>query len=225
MTVLYHIELFLDGGSYSKEDRRCFIFKSRSICNYLERALKAKQFETTFSRINITCIKNASKAIVQQEKEDGILDVCIAYEMPSPMGLDVSSINAHITHILDSGLQAASTYIKVPHSFCMEVLQRFKDNGFVNEWLQASKKWPRENLESFVRAELTVEKFTLYQQIFRNNRLLGEKQIGVTKPREMLFEQLLGTLSIDRSGDIVYKKKKRVLSKFCVETCRFADID
>ena len=63
MPVFDQIELFLD-GTYPRGEQKSFMLKSRCICNYVERALDEKEFETTLSRVNIHCSKDENEVRV-----------------------------------------------------------------------------------------------------------------------------------------------------------------
>lgn len=223
MSILNQIELFLD-GTYLEKEKKSFILKSRCICNYLERALDKKGFDAALSRINIHCSKDEGQVRVMPLKGVPFLEVCIKYELPVLFDLDVITLQRHYKKIIDLGLRAAETFMPVPHSYCMVVLQRFEEEAFNNKWIQSTKSWDRCSISSEVLACLTMEKFTLQQRIYRSDELISEKQIAETKPREMLFLDYLGSLSLDRSGNIVYKRKGKCLSKFDVKLNLFCDL-
>ncbi len=224
MPVFNQIELFLD-GSYPREEQKSFIFKSRCICNYLEQALDKKGFETTLSRVNINCSKDESEVRLLPLKGAPFLEVCIKYDLPPFLELDEYLLQRHYMQIIDLGLTAAESFMPVPHSYCMTTLQRFESEGGINEWIQAQKSWKKWSVRCDVVAKLTMEKFTLLQCIYRDDDLIAKRQIAETKPREMLFIDYLGELSMDRSGNIVYKRKRKVLTKFRLETNEFIKVD
>ncbi len=223
MPVFNQIELFLD-GSYSREEQKSFIFKSRCICNYLERALDENGFETTLSRVNIHCSKDDNQIRVLPLKGAPYLEVCIKYDLPLLLELGDDSLQRHYLKIIDMGLREAEKYMPIPHGFCMDVLEKFEDGGFTNEWIQSQKSWKKQSVRSDVIAYLAMDKFTLVQNIYRDGDLIATLQIAETKPREMLFIDYLGALSVDRSANIVYKRKRNVLSKFSLQENEFIDV-
>lgn len=222
MPILGQIELFLD-GTYSKEERKAFIFKSRSICNYLERALREREFETLLSRVNIHCSKNAGERSVRPLTGAPFLEVRIKYDLPPLDELDEPSLQRHYAAILGKGLKVAESFMPVPYSFCISTLRRFEEDGFKNEWLQAEKTWGDWRCD--VVATLTTERFELWQHIYRGAESVAKRKIAETKPREMLFLDYLGSLSMDRSGNIVYRRKGKALTKFNVESGEFCDVE
>lgn len=219
MPAFDQIELFLD-GTYPREEQRSFIFKSRCVCNYLERALRNAAFETTLSRVNIHCSKDGIENRVTPLKGAPYLEVRISYDLPPLSELDETSLQRHYAHIIDLGLTAAAQFMPVPHDYCISTLRKFDAKGFKNEWIQADKTW-NERFRCEVSACLSMDKFTLWQRIYRDGALIAERQIAETKPREMLFMDYLGSLSLDRSGNIVYKRKGKPLTKFNLESGQF----
>jgi len=220
MPTFSQIELFLDEG-YSREENKSFILKSRCICNYLERAIKEEKYQTDFSRVNIFCSKNITETRVVRLKEPPLLEVFVEYDLPSLSELNESLLQKNFMKIIDIGLAAAKISMPVPHEYCMNALRNFEAGGFKNEWVQAQKMWKKLAVRCDVLAQLTIEKFTLQQFIYRGDVLLGKKKIAETKPRELLFYEYFGTLSLDQAGSIFYKNKKEVLSRFDLEKNEF----
>lgn len=220
MPIFDQIELFLD-GSYPGEEQKGFIFKSRCICNYLERALAEKKFETTLSRVNIHCSKDEREVRILPLKGVPFLEVCIKYDIPPLLVLNESSLQGHYVRIINLGLKAAESFMSVPSGYCMSILRRFEDEGFKNEWIHAQKSWKKGAVRCDVIAQLTTERFSLWQCIYRDGILIAKTQVAETKPREMLFIDYLGTLSLDRSGSIVYKRKGKEITKFDLNSNKF----
>lgn len=221
MPIFDQVELFL-GSGYSGDEQKNFIFRSRCICNYLERGLVEKKFETTLSRLNIHCSKDESEVRVIPLKGAPYLEVCIKYDLPALLDLDESLLQRCFMQIIDFGLKAAENFMPIPYVYCMEILRRFEENGFKNEWLQAKKSWAGGQCE--VMAQLTMEKFTLWQSICIGGVIVANRQIVETKPREMLFIDYLGTLSLDRSGNILYKRRGKLVTKFDIKVGEFCEV-
>lgn len=224
MPALTQIELFL-GGNYPIEESKNFTLKSRCICNYLERALKEEKHQTTLSRVNIFCSKEIDKAKAVRLKKPPFLEASIKYDLPTLSELNESSLQAHFIRIIDSGLAIAQTFMPIPHEYCMNALRQFENGGFKNEWIQTQKIWKQLAIHCDVLAQLTTEKFSLQQLIYRDGLLVEKKQIAETKPREMLFYDYFGTLSLDKSETIVYRNKEKVLTRFSIKTNKFYDPD
>lgn len=219
MKKLTQIELYLEKSPPDSEEKE-FLVKSRSMCCYLERRLVGLNFETKCSRINIKCVQSIDEASVAPYKNEPYLEVRLPYKMPSIDSMNSDTLQKHYARIIELGLKAAEQYMPVPYEFCIDVLVQFEAGGYVNEWVQAEKTWSRKSLRSVVTAHLTMDEFFLTQQIEHEDSSVEEK-IAKAETREILFYPYLGSLSMDRSGDIVYKNKKKIISKYSVVEKRF----
>jgi hypothetical protein len=222
MLIFEQIELFLD-GSYDKDERRSFIFKTRSICNFLERALAEKKFTAPLSRVNIFCTRSEEEVCVKRLKNENFLEVYILFDIPNILNLDGVKLQEQMKKIIGEGLQIASTFMDVPYEFCMETLQKFIDGGCVNRWVHTAKKWNRNELESKVIGALTTSKFSLIQQVYIGGTLECETKIAETKPRELVFNSLLGRLSKSADEKIYYKVGPDILTCFDVRSKQFVE--
>lgn len=222
MPIFSQIELFLD-NSYSNEQQVEFMLRSRCICNYLERSIRGSKFKTSMSRINIVCTKKKDNVQVGPLKGMPYLQVCINYDLPSIFRLDEESLQLHFADIITQGINAAQSFMPVPFKECLDILEEFKRNGFSNSWIQSRKEWKRLNLRSDVIADLTMYKFSLTQKIYEGDSLLAEKIIVEEKPREFLFFDYLGDLSMSADGKIAYAAKRRNFTVFDCKTRKFLE--
>lgn len=223
MTYLSQIELFLDGANYSKEEKATFIFKSRSVCGFLERALVNESFKTKLSRINVKCSNDISEPYSVALKTVPFLEVWINYHIPDILKLNNKELQLHYLKIISMALKVAEDYMAIPYDFCIQVLDDFQKNDYINKWVNLEEEWEQYSCKSLIIAEVTCENFSLTQAIYRDNELLITKEIALTKPREMLFFPYLdGKFSIQSDKYILYKNNKnKLISKFNIETNQF----
>lgn len=213
MRYLNEIELFLM-EPYSIESQKGFIGKTRCICNYVERGLRSIDFESDRSRLNINCTLDENLIGVIPYKKTPFLEVRIFYEIPDLSNLKPNSFFEHCAEIIRIGLDSASEYMPVPSSFVSRQLKKFKSEGYKNTWIHKEKEWVSGSLKSIVRASLELDGLYLWQEIMQENTLIAKKLIAQESPREALFHRVLGDLFLDRSGFIMYKTKRKVISKF-----------
>ena len=219
MVTLSQVELFLD-GTYERSEQRSFLFKSRCICNFLERALSRERFETELSRVNIHCSKGIQEPTASRSATTPLLEVKIAYDMPPADSLREAELQSHYSVILIEGLSAARGSMAIPLDFCKEVLREFESGGYRNRWVQAEKLWSRLGIRSEVVATLTTSEFSLDQRVYRGEQLVAEARVWESSPREGLFHDSLGDLVLTNSGNVVYRAKKNVLSEFFPQDAR-----
>ncbi len=217
------LELFLD-STYAANEQRRFIFKSRCVCNYLERGLVSLNFRTKLARLNIHCSTEPKAVRVRPLKIEPFLEVCINYDLPPIDSLNTIALQRHYFGVILKGLEAAETYMPVPIDHCRAALAEFENGGFLNRWVYLDKQWDRLGCRCLLTAELTIDKFLLEQLVYVNGCVVASKQVVETKPREMLFHEYLGMLSIQGGNRLVYKSKSKVLSIFDLEHGTFLDV-
>jgi hypothetical protein len=67
---------------------------------------------------------------------------------------------------------------------------------------------------------LRTDAFVLSQRVYKSDKLIGEAMIARTKPREWLFYQVLGGLTLSGSR-ILYRAKQHLISCYDLITGEF----
>ena len=222
MSILRHIELFLD-STYALTEQKRFIFCSRCICNFLEKSLVPLQFSSPYSRLNIHCSRDPESVRVRPLKHERFLEICINFDLPPLDSLSPEVLQRQFIRTIISGLEAASGFTPVPVHYCVQVLKEFEDSGFVNRWVHLDKFWVRSKCRCVISAELTMNCFSLDQLVYLDGQLVASRRIGETKPREWLFSVYLGGLSISSQGILEYKRKSQILTAFDLDERRFLE--
>ena len=223
MTDFNQIELFLD-GTYTKEERVDFVFRSRKVCNYLERKLIDLKFKTDLNRVNFKISRDESVREVRRLKGAPFLEAKFFHNLPLVTEIPDYQLDQHLSEILRAGLPVAKEEMEIPIEFCNQVLAEFEEKDFLNTWIHSDKKWENESCRSVVEAELSMRSFTVTQRIYRDGRVVVSQRIGESKPRDMLFMPLLGKVKLEKDGHIVYENKGKIISKFSLEKnsfCKF----
>lgn len=218
-----HIELYLD-ATYPLHEQRRLVFCSRCICNFIERSLAALRFRSPYSRLNIHCTRDPQSVRVRPLKKEPYLEVCIQFELPPLDSLPIEALQRKLAQIISSGLAAANKFTAVPVEECLQATRDFENGGFINRWQHLDKTWPQWNCRCVISAELTVDLFTTDQLVYESGSLIARRRIAATKPREGLFVEYLGVLSISDQGIMIYKKKGKVLSVFDLKRMTFTDL-
>jgi hypothetical protein len=223
MPAFSQIELYLD-DSYETEENKNFIPRSRCSCNYLEKKLGELKFLTKYSRVNIYLSKKEGALKVAPLKGVPILGVTIDYDLKDVQNICDDRLQIHFIAIIERGLKAAEDFMPIPIVECLTFLNEFKENGFKNEWIQAQKEWKQKSIKSEVLASLTTLEFKLLQKIYENGNITAERIIAKTSPREIMFHDFLGSLTLDRTGVIQYKKGNQIISSFDTQKREFTKI-
>jgi hypothetical protein len=128
--------------------------------------------------------------------------------------LSFEQIQKQFSRIISEGLLAANDIAYMPFKECEIALECFESIGFRNRWVHVDKTWPRWSCRCVIAAELTIDKFELDQVIYSSGQLIARHRIAETKPREGIFVDYLGDLSMSAEGIITYRKKTKVMTMF-----------
>ncbi len=222
MRLLRQVELFLD-GTYSVSEGKRFLVGARCICNYVERALSAVDFESPYSRVNIICSREPNATRVTPYRHEPYLEVCILFEAQPLESLPVASIQQQFSTVILSGLKQANAFTPMPIETCARSLADFERGGLVNRWEHLNKSWSRWKCRCVIAVELTIEHFKADQLVYVDGSLIAEQRIAQTMPREGIFVDYLGQLTISSRGFLEYKRKGKVLSTFDLQRGVFFD--
>jgi hypothetical protein len=219
LRILSQIELYLD-GSFTKEEGSQFISLSRCICGFVERHLAKLQFQTTHHRINIYCSNEKLDTIVRPLSQTSFLEVRIPIPVPLTLKGSIVQLQNMYAKILQSGLQAAQVYMPVPLSQVDESIDEFRRIGYQNTWVQAERHWKKICLSCIIKANVTTEMFSLQQDVYVSNELIGSKTICTTNPREFIYCQYLGKLAL-KGNLISYSSTMGTISEFDIQKKTF----
>jgi hypothetical protein len=223
MRKFTEIELFLL-EPYTIEEQKEFIFRSCSICNFVERKLQLIDHLADRSRVNIKCTLNKELTGVTPYKNEPYLEACIFYDIQGFLDFSQKKFFDHCSSIIAAGIEEANKHTALPCVFISSKLQEFKDAKYENSWVHTEKEWPSKSLKSIITAELNITELNVWQEIIKNGDTIARKIIAKEIPRTALFHRVLGSLAINRSGEIVYKTRKNVISKFNVGKNVFIDL-
>ena len=215
------IQLILNDG-FSKEETLAVTMGSRSMIHFVERRLVAYGFESEFTKLNIEVSKSAvSDKLIRYKEPKRFIGISIQID-PGEFLEPPSKFHQACATMVRTGLCAALRHVDLPAEAASGAIDDFFELSFVNQWTHADKSWKRAGVRSMVLCELRTDAFILTQRIYRGEELIGEAMIGRTKPREWLFFQLLGTLTLSDS-QILYRAKNHLISRYDLNTGEFGN--
>ena len=216
MRTLRHVELYLD-STYPEAERKWFLKASRSACSFIERHLQPLQFKGPYSRVNIFCSNDAEVGRALPYKHEPYLEVHIPF-IAKPAGqLSPSESQQQFLQIIAAGLETAGRFTPMPLEAISKAMAQFADAGYVNQWKHIDKHWVRKRCRCVISMELTMESFNANQFVYIEDELVGERAIARTSPREGLWAEHLGKLTLSTDGVLEYKRASKVLSAFDIE--------
>lgn len=216
MRTLRQVELYL-GSTYSEAEQKWFVRASRSACNFLERQLQLLQFKSPYSRVNIFCSSNADEVRVVPCKNEPYLEVYIPFAAKPAEQMPRVECQQQFLQVITAGLEAADRFTPMPLEVIYGALARFADAGYVNQWRYIDKLWVRKKCRCVIWMALTMESFSANQLVYLEGGLVGERTIAQTSPREALWADYLGRLTISPNGILKYRRTSMLLSAFDLE--------
>ena len=216
MRTLRHVELYL-GNTYPEAERKWFLKASRSACNFLERHLQPLQFKCPYSRVNIFCSPDVEEGQVLTNTHEPYLEVHIPFDAKPAEQMSRIESQQQFLKVVAIGLEAASRFTPMPLEAISKTSALFADAGYVNQWQHIDKQWVRKKCRCVLSMELTMESFNANQLVYIEGELVGIRTIARTSPREGLWAEYLGKLTLSTNGIMEYKRASTVLSVFDLE--------
>jgi hypothetical protein len=216
MRTLRHVELYL-GSTYPEAERKWFLTASRSACNFLERHLQLLQFKSPYSRVNIFCLSGADEDRVLPYKHEPYLEVHIPFAAKPAEQISRIESQQQFLRAIATGLEVASRFTPMPLEAISRALAQFAAAGYINKWQHIDKLWARKRCRCVLSMELTMESFIANQLVYIEGELVGERMIAQSSPREGLWAEYLGKLTLSTNGVLEYKRASTVLSAFDLE--------
>ena len=214
MTRFWNFILGLN-STYSEEERTTTIVASRSMANFIEQRLYSLNFRSDFSRLIIQCSREPADIEFHKGTDPAIATIYINLELGDFLASE-ESMHKAFSLMLSTGVEKALKHEPLPSSQIMAALDEFNNNGHINQWVHVDKLWKRKDYRCVIECDLRTDAFYLTQKIYKGDILLVEKLIGETLPREWLFHQLLGKLTL-KENYIVYANKQKTISTFRIE--------
>jgi hypothetical protein len=220
MRTLRNVELHLD-GTFPVEQAKRFLIASCAVCNFVEKHLKQIRFESPYSRVNIFCSAESRESYVRPYSFEPYLHVIIPFS-PRPIeALSEAEAQQQFIRALSMGLEAARQFTPMPLYEAKIALANFERGGYLNKWEHLDKQWIRKDCQCIISMEVNMQCFIAHQAILVKNSLVANKRIAQTSPRDGLWVDYLGKLSITKANILEYKRADKLLSAFDLDKKTF----
>ena len=213
MRTLRNVELHLD-NTYPASQAKSFLMASCSACDYVEKHLKQVRFESPYSRVNIFCSAESRSVYVRPYAFEPYLHVIIPFIASPVETLSKTEAQQQFMRAIAMGLEAAHQFTPMPLHEATVALARFEQLGCVNKWEHINKQWLRKNCQCIISMQVTMESFTATQTVYIEGKLVADRIIAQTSPRDGLWIDYVGELTISRSNVLEYKRAGKLLSAF-----------
>ena len=209
-TRFWDIQILLN-NEYTDSERKAVIVNSRTICNFVEKAIYPLNHRCEFARLVIECSKSEKKEEFRKIKDPKMATVYLQNDISGFDENNEEKLSA-FEILIRQGIQVASKYALLPLDNVFKALDEFKRKEYVNKWVHADKTWKSKQLNCLIECNHKIDEFELTQKIYKNEKLVQETVIVREMPRELLYQQYLGKLTLEDSNNVVYATKGKVIS-------------
>jgi len=203
---LRYITLHLDFDSgFNDSFRNEFNSHSNFISNYLSRQVKALNFETdgTYNMLAIIPSNNEAKICKIMSVNALCSYIPLDKDLYEKM-TDIEKYEYSLT-LLEEGYHIASSCKKLPLAELLMLNQKFRDDGYKNEWLFKKKRFKDYRLEVSLTCHFTALYFKLEISVIdyiKKEKLISEALI-TTAPYEVSFKPLFRDIIIIKDNLVI----------------------
>lgn len=202
---LRHIYLYLHLDEYPAALATPFGFRTRYVCNFLERGLRDIKFEADgFSKI---CIQGRHQPLktCPLVSEHAALPT-VAFDQGKYESLRPGEEHEFFIAMLVEGLERCAQEHKIPIAELTTALENFRRGGYRNEWTHQKKLLRQVGLQASLLCSLDPERFSLNLKLEKKEAIVFEQQILETKPDELIFAHQFKEVLVN--GDSILVKNK-----------------
>lgn len=211
--ILKDIYLYPDLVDYPTELTSDFRYKSRSLCNYLDReVLKILKYKTdAFRRICI--IGKASPKDSYFINTSNVLTIEVKFDEKEYQSLHSDQLNEYFIRLLVKGLSKIKKHIDIPETELLNGIEHFRSIGYINQWTFKKKSIRDIGVKCFLDCNLTIDNFHLNLLIYKSKELIFEKEILKMAPDELLFVPYLKDIIFDgKNLEVIDKHGKTIFN-------------
>ncbi|WP_207398979.1 hypothetical protein [Bremerella alba] len=204
MMILKHIYLYLNPSEYPDPLVTEFGFRTRYICNFIERRLKEEKFNADgFSKI---CVQGRDEPGEECHiVSENALVPEVHFDRARYENLKDEEHHEFFLEMLERGLTKCQKSYVIPLSSLHSAVEEFRSCRYVNQW-EHKKKRLSNGLVVSLQCELTMTEFVLTLSIKKGNELLFERPILNTKPDELIFAHQFKDIA-QSDGELVVTNK------------------
>ena len=208
--LLRHLYLYLNLEEYPKVLTTPFGFRTRYVCNFLERRFVPLRF----------CTDDYSKLLIQgtlrpdapaAQMPESALVVPVEFDRARYESLSGDEHHEFFISMLLVGFKKAAATHPIPRPELEGAVEEFRAGGYRNLWIAKEKTLRSARIKAKLSCTLDSEKFQLTLEVSRNSAIVYSKVILETKPDEIIFGYRFKNLVFE--GNMI-----RVLDKFGKET-------
>lgn len=205
MMLLKHVYLYLHLDEYPPALATPFGFRTRYVCNFLERRLRELKYQADgFSKI---CVQGRHQPLETCPivSEHAALPT-VLFDQAKYESLSSGDEHEFFLAMIAEGLGRCAQEHEIPLAELTAALDEFRRGGYRNEWTHLSKLLRPVGLHASLLCSLDPERFRLILKLDKKDATVFEQQILETKPDELIFAHRFKEVVVD--GDSIVVKDK-----------------
>jgi len=204
--LLKRVGLALSPDEYAGELTSEFVFRTRYLCNYVNRALTSLRFATpNFRQVIVRGVHSPiDECLVVPEAS---VRATVRFDEARYRAMGPDEHHEFFLVMLEEGLEKCARHHEIPIDFLRGSIRSFRDGGYRNEWVHQQKLLRPAGIRASLLCRLDSERFELTLRLERQGLVTFERVILETKPDELIFAYRFKEVVL-RDDEVV------VLSKF-----------
>lgn len=198
--ILKHIYVFLRIDEFPSELITPFGFRTRYVCNYIQRALAPLRFRSEgFNMIGIYGCPGVLTA--PRIVPESALACPVSFDAAEYSKVATSEgLHELIIGMIVEGIDRIGDQFEIPSAEIHQAIESFRAGGYRNEWTHRDKLLRGTGLRASLNCHLDRSQFVLSLRVRRRNSIVFAREILVTKPDEIIFKhQFKDVLVVDDS--------------------------
>ncbi|MDP2314841.1 MAG: hypothetical protein Q8P41_18210 [Pseudomonadota bacterium] len=203
--ILKHVYLYLNLDEYPDELTTAFGFRTRYLCNFLERRLNPLHYSAAgFSKICVQGTRTPTEAC--PVVPELAVAPTVPFDQPRYDTLRPGEHHEFFIAMMLEGLEKCARHHRIPLAELKEAVEEFRRGGYKNEWVHQKKLLRSVGLEASLLCRLDTERFVLTLRLDRKGERVFEREILETKPDELIFAYRFKEVVLE--GNTVVVKNK-----------------
>lgn len=194
--ILKGIYLYLNTNDFNRETLSDFSFKTRFICNYIERELKKIKFKSKeFNKICISLSKEPTE--LARIVSDKALYVELFFDEEEYVrSKQENRLCEYFSKKIIDGASKCLTNFEIPIDVIIKSIEEFRSIGCINEWSFKKRKFKEIEINAELVCKLDSNKFYLRLKLYKKGECILNKTVIETEPDEIIFKNELKDVAL-----------------------------
>lgn len=201
--LLKHVYLYLHLDEYPADLATPFGFRTRYVCNFLERRLR--ELRCHADGFNKICVQGRRRPLEAcPVVSDHAALPTVAFDQAKYESLRPGEEHEFFIAMIVEGLERCARQHRIPIAELRAAVEEFRRGGCRNEWTHQKKLLRQLGVQASLLCSLDPERFRLNLKLEKKGVAAVERRILETKPDELIFAHRFKDVLVD--GDSVVVK-------------------